>query len=83
MAERVTLSVEDDLMKELRKRAQEKGRSLQEVIHEVLQTAVCPPKHNFTPKPFVVRARALHAHPGLDFDDIEGLLEQVEGPLHR
>lgn len=83
MAERVTLSVEDDLMKELRKRAQERGRPLQEVIHEVLQTAVCPPKHSFTPKPFVVRARALYARPGIDLDDIESLMEQVEGPLHR
>jgi hypothetical protein len=34
-------------------------------------------------KPFEVRAKALHARPGFDFDDIEGLLEQVEGPAHR
>jgi oxygen-dependent protoporphyrinogen oxidase len=33
--------------------------------------------------PFKVRAKALHARPGFDFDDIEGLLEQVEGPERR
>jgi hypothetical protein len=83
MAERVTLSVDDDLMAELKRRAQERGCPLQEVIHEVLQTAVCPAKRSFTPKPFVVRSRALYARPGVDLDDIESLLEQAEGPLHR
>ena len=29
---------------------------------------------------FVVRPKALLAHPGLDFDDVEGLLEYLEGP---
>jgi hypothetical protein len=25
----------------------------------------------------------MHAKPGIDFDDIEGLLDRIEGPLRR
>lgn len=32
---------------------------------------------------FVVRPKALDAHPGLDFDDIEGLLDHLEGPRRQ
>lgn len=31
--------------------------------------------------PFRVRPKALRAHPGLDFDDVEGLLEKLDSAL--
>jgi oxygen-dependent protoporphyrinogen oxidase len=35
------------------------------------------------PKPFEVRAKALHVRPGFDIDDVEGSLDKAEGPRHR
>jgi hypothetical protein len=32
---------------------------------------------------FIVRARPLDVHPGLDYDRTAELLEQLEGPLQR
>ena len=32
---------------------------------------------------FVVKPRPMKARPGLNFDKIEALLDEVEGPLHR
>lgn len=34
-------------------------------------------------KPFVVRARPLGLPPGLSYDNVEELIEQLEGPLHK
>jgi hypothetical protein len=32
---------------------------------------------------FVVKPRPLQARPGLNFDKIEDLLDEIEGPFHR
>jgi hypothetical protein len=82
MAVRVTLSLDDDLAAEIQKMADRSGRSFEETLNASLRSSVPTPRA-VPSKPFEVRAKALHARPGFDFDDIEGLLEQVEGPAHR
>lgn len=87
MATRVTLLLDDDLVAELQKMADRIGRPLEEVVEEAvkstLQASIPPGPVSKPSKPFEVRAKALHARPGINFDDIEELLEQVEGPAHR
>ena len=34
-------------------------------------------------KPFVIHARPLGLPPGLSYDNVEELIEQLEGPLHK
>jgi hypothetical protein len=82
MAVRVTLSLDDDLAAEIQKMADRNGCSFEETLNASLRSSVPTPR-TVPSKPFEVRAKALHARPGFDFDDIEGLLEQVEGPAHR
>jgi hypothetical protein len=86
MATRVTLQLDDEVIAELQKMADRIGRSLEEVVEEAVKSSVrtsaSRPPSKPSP-PFEVRAKALHARPGINFDDIEELLEQVEGPAHR
>jgi hypothetical protein len=82
MAVRVTLSLDDDLAAEIQKMADRSGRSFEETLNASLRSTVPTPR-NVPAKPFELHTKALHARPGFDFDDIEGLLEQVEGPAHR
>lgn len=82
MAVRVTLSLDDDIAAEIQKMADRSGRSFEEALNASLRCSVPTPR-TVPAKPFEIRAKALHARPGFDFDDIEGLLEQVEGPAHR
>jgi hypothetical protein len=83
MAVRVTLSLDDDIAAELQQTADRSGVSLEEALQDSLRTSIGPRLVRAPPKPFEVRAKALHARPGFNFDDIEELLEQAEGPAHR
>jgi hypothetical protein len=83
MAVRVTLSLDDDLAAELQRSAEKSGRTLEEALSDSLRSTVMPRRAPLPTRPFEVRAKALHARPGFNFDDVEGLLDQVEGPAHR
>ena len=82
MAVRVTLSLDDDIAAEFQQAADRSGVSLEEALRDSLRASIGP-RLVRTPRPFEVRAKALHARPGFNFDDIEELLEQAEGPAHR
>jgi len=91
MAVRVSFSLDDDVAAEIQKMADRSGRSLDEALDEALneslRATVGPRRLDAPPmmavRAFDVRAKALHARPGINFDDIEGLLEQAEGLTHR
>jgi len=77
MAVRVTLSLDDDIAAELQQAADRSGVSLEEALRDSLRASIGP-RLVRAPRPFEVRAKALHARPGFNFDDIEELLEQAE-----
>lgn len=79
MALRATLVLDDDLESSLKAEAHRTGRPLEEALREALRRGL----GEASVKPmaggrFRVRAKALRAHPGLDFDDVEGLLEKLD-----
>lgn len=59
------------------------GRSLKETVNEMLRIGLTAPRPEKPPVPFKIYARDLGARPGLNFDNIEELLDQIEGPLRR
>lgn len=83
MGVRVTLSLDENLAAEIQKAADRSGRSFEETVSDSLRLFVRSHPASVPPSPFEVRAKALQARPGVDFDDIEELLEQAEGPAHR
>ena len=58
------------------------GKAFKDVVNEAIRAGL--DRRTEAPAPrFVVRARPMNAKPGIDFDDIEGLLDRIEGPLRR
>jgi len=58
------------------------GRSFKEVVNHFLRLALSARREQAPRAPFVVRARALGTRPGVDYDNVGELLEQIEGPTH-
>jgi hypothetical protein len=78
------LTLDEDVARRLKAEMRRSGKPFRTVVNEALRTALAnPPRPGHEP-PFVVRARDLGSlRPGLALDDVGGLLEAAEGPLHR
>ena len=80
---RTTLTLDDDVAAKLDADARRSGRSFKETVNHYLRLGLNTKKAAKVKQPFKVRARSLGLRPGLNYDDIWGLIEQVEGPDHR
>ncbi len=79
---RTTLTLDDDVAAKLELEARRSGRSFKETVNELLRLALSARRKQQRRRPFTVRARDLGLRPGLEYDNVGDLLEQVEGPLH-
>jgi len=79
---RTTLTLEEDVAARVASEARKSGRPFKQVVNELLRFALNA-RRSATPAPFRVKPRDLGLRPGLEYDDIGGLLEEVEGPSHR
>jgi hypothetical protein len=83
MMMRTTLTLDDDVAAKLDSEVRRSGQSFRQVVNETLRRGLSakPPRAR---TPFQVVTRDLgRLRPGLSLDDVHGLLDQVEGPLHR
>jgi hypothetical protein len=80
---RTTLTLDDDVKAKLDLEIRKKGKSFKEAVNYYLRIGLEAQAQISFAKPFVVQARPLGLKPGLSYDDIEELIEQAEGPLHR
>ena len=82
MSQRTTLTLEDDVAARLRDAARRSGRPLKAVVNDAIRAGLDLGASASRP-PFRVEARSMGLRPGIDLDDISGLLERLEGPEHR
>lgn len=82
MSKRTTLTLEDDVATRLAAEARRTGKPVKIVANEALRRGLAAASREPRP-PFRVVARELRARPGVEFDDIHGLIERVEGLRHR
>jgi len=79
---RTTLSLDEDVARLLEKESRRSGASFKEVVNRFLRlgliAATRPPR-----KAFVVTPRKLGLLPGLTYDNVEQLLDALEGPARR
>lgn len=80
---RTTLTLDDDVSAKLEIEVRRSGRSFKEVVNDLLRIALRARRERERRRPFRVEPRALGLRPGLEYDRVGDLLEQVEGPLHR
>ena len=82
MSKRTTLTLEDDVAERLREESRRTGKSFKDVVNEALRAGLARPSATGL-RPFKVAARNMGLKPGFDLDDIEGLLDRLEGPYRR
>lgn len=82
MSQRTTLTLEDDVAERLREESRRTGRSFKDVVNEAIRAGLNRSPASELP-PYTVEARPMGLKPGVDLDDIEGLLDQLEGPSRR
>jgi len=80
---RTTLTIDDDIVAKLKDEMKRSGRSFREIVNDMLRTGLNLRQQPQKPKKFKVRARNLGLRPGLNYDNIRALLEQIERANQR
>jgi predicted transcriptional regulator len=80
---RTTLTLDDDVAARLQSEARRTGTSLKQVVNDSLRLAFTLRRELERQEPFVVRPQPMALRPGLDYENVGELLEQLEGPQHR
>ena len=79
---RTTLSLDDDVARLLDQESRRTGTSFKEVVNRFLRLGLMASKRP-TRKPFVVAPRQLGLAPGLTYDNVQQLLDALEGPTRK
>ncbi len=58
------------------------GASFKELVNTYIRKGFVASKEG-SRKPFIVTSRAMGLPPGLSYDNVEELIETIEGPSHR
>jgi len=74
--------LDDDVARLLEKESRRSDASFNEVVNHFLRLGLTAAKRS-TRKPFVVTPRGIGLSPGLSYDNVEQLLETLEGPERR
>lgn len=78
---RTTLTLDEDVAKLLEKEVRRSGNSFKQTVNHFLRLGLTIKQP--TRKPFVVKPMNLGLPPGLSFDNVEELLDYLEGPYRR
>ena len=79
MSQRTTLTLDDDVMTRLKAEARRTGRPLKDVVNDALRRGLSSAGREER-TPFRVIATDLGLRPGIELDDVEGLLDRIEDP---
>lgn len=79
---RTTLSLDDDVAKLLRRELRRSGASLKATVNHFLRLGLMATGRQ-QQKPFAVHPRPLGLPSGLSYDNVEDLIEALEGATHR
>lgn len=79
---RTTLSIDEDVAKLLRREIRRSGASLKAAVNHFLRLGLMI-SGKPTRKQFSVHPRALGLPPGLSYDNVEDLIEAIEGTMHK
>jgi hypothetical protein len=79
MSERTTLTLEDDVAARLREEVRRQGRPLKAVVNDALRAGLATTTGSpDAASPFHLEPRDMGLRPGIDLDDIQGLLDRLD-----
>jgi len=73
------LTLEDDVMARVTREMSRSGKPLKTVVNDALRRGLDPSMTSARPT-FRVRPAAMGVRPGMEIDDIQGLLDRLDGP---
>jgi hypothetical protein len=79
---RTTLSLDEDVAKQLRREIRRSGASLKAAVNHFLRLGLMVSRKPDR-KQFLVHPRPLGLPPGLSYDNVEDLIEAIEGTMHK
>ena len=79
---RTTLTLDEDVAKLLTLEARRSGASFKHAVNHFLRLGLTAGKQP-NQRAFRVTPRKMGLPPGLSYDNVEELIEALEGPLHR
>jgi len=77
VSKRTTLTLDDDVAHGLAVAARQSGRPFRDVVNEVIRRGLHRPVDI---RPFQIDAAEMRQRPGMEIDDVEGLLDMIDGP---
>ncbi len=80
---RTTITLDEDVATLLNKEMRRSGKTFKEAVNGFLRAGLAAAQKKPARKPFVVRPRALGLPPGMSYDNIEELIESIEGINHK
>ncbi len=80
---RTTLTLDEDVAARLRNEMTRTGAGMKEVVNTFLRRGLEAPRAEEIARPFTVQAQSMGLKPGMDVDDIAGLLDFLDGPAVR
>ena len=80
---RTTLTIDDDLAILVEAETRRTGESFKGTINRLLRLGLIYDKGHAERKPFVVEPLFSGVRAGQNYDNIEALLEELDGPGHR
>ena len=84
MSTRTTVTLDQDVLERVIDVSRARGISFKTTLNDLLRVGLLTASQEpYQKKEFKIKTFAMGQHPWLDYDDIEGLIEYGEGPLHR
>jgi hypothetical protein len=80
VSKRTTLTLDDDVAAALQRVARQTARSHRDVVNDAIRRGLREP---LPAVPFVLPARPMRRRPSVSIDDIEGLMDALDGPSRR
>ena len=81
MMMRTTVTLDADVAAKVKAEMRRSGASFKEVVNKLLRMGAASMQKAPLLEPFVIKVRPLGLRPGLDYDRISELIEQLEGPF--
>ena len=79
---RTTITLDSDVAAKVKFEMRRTGKTFKQVLNSLVRRGAESQAQQIDP-PFKVSARPLGERPGLNYDNIGELLEQLEGPAHK
>ena len=80
---RTTITLDKDVVDKLRAEMRRSGKSFKDTVNEFLRAGLAMREELKSTDRFKVRPRPMGVVPGLNYDNIGELLEQLDGPRHK